>query len=323
MRAALITAHGRAPELGQRHAPAPEAGEVLVEVAATPLTPLDLLCATGTSYFGPRTLPYVPGVQGVGVARSGALEGSRVWFASSAGMVDGDGGFAELACVPERDVVLLPHGVDEGLAAALGLSAVAAWEMLFSRAGLQPGETVLVLGAGGAVGQVAVQAARLLGAARVVAAARSPQARETATRLGADEVVDLADDDEVAGLASRLSAALPDGADVVIDPLAGVAGSAGVRVLAEGGRLVNLGSSAAPTLEVDSATLRSRSASVLGYTNNALSTAAREVALTTVLQHAAAGRLTLEHDQVRPEELPEAWREVADGVRRRRVVVRW
>lgn len=323
MRAALITAHGRPPELGRRGEPSPGAGEVLVEVAATPLTPLDLLCATGTSYFGPRTLPYVPGVQGVGVARTGALQGARVWFASSAGMVDGDGGFAELACVPENDMVLLPDGVDEGLAAALGLSAVAAWEMLFSRAGLQPGETVLVLGAGGAVGQVAVQAARLLGAHRVVAAARSPQAREVAARLGADEVVSLADDDEVAGLASRLAAALPDGADVVIDPLAGVAGSAGVRVLAEGGRLVNLGSSAAPALEVDSATLRSRSASVLGYTNNALSPAAREAALTTVLQHAADGRLTIEHDQVAPEELPEAWREVADGVRRRRVVVRW
>lgn len=323
MRAALITAHGAPPELGRRGDPSPQAGEVLVEVAATPLTPLDLLCATGTSYFGPRTLPYVPGVQGVGVARTGPLKGSRVWFASSAGMVDGDGGFAELACAPEGDVVPLPGGVDEGLTAALGLSAVAAWEMLFSRAGLQPGETVLVLGAGGAVGQVAVQAARLLGADRVVAAARSPQACETAARLGADEVVGLADDDEVAALAARLGAALPDGADVVIDPLAGVAGSAGVRVLAEGGRLVNLGSSAAPALEVDSATLRSRSASVLGYTNNALSPAARAAALTTVLQHAAAGRLTLEHDQVTPEELPEAWREVADGVRRRRVVVRW
>ncbi len=323
MRAALITAHGEPPELGERDAPTPEAGEVLVEVTATPLTPLDVLCATGTSYFGARTLPYVPGVQGVGVARTGGLEGSRVWFASSAGMVDADGGFAELACAPEVDVVPLPDGVDESLAAALGLSAVAAWEMLFSRAGLQPGETVLVLGAGGVVGQVAVQAARLLGADRVVAAARSPEARETAAQLGADELVGLADDDDVTALAARLSAALPGGADVVIDPQAGVPGSAGVRVLADQGRLVNLGSSAAPALEVDSAALRSRSASVLGYTNNALSRAAREAALTTVLQHAAAGRLTLDYDQVTPEQLPAAWREVADGVRRRRVVVRW
>ncbi len=323
MRAALITAHGQPPELGERADPSPAVGEVLVEVAATPLTPLDLLCATGTSYFGPRTLPYVPGVQGVGVARSGELEGCRVWFATSAGMVDGDGGFAEWACAPQSDVVPLPDGLDEGLAAALGLSAVAAWEMLSSRARLQAGESVLVLGAGGVVGQVAVQAARLLGAGRVVAAARSPQAREAAARLGADAVVGLADDDDVAGLTTRFAAALPEGTDVVIDPLAGMAGSAGVRVLAEHGRLVNLGSSAAPALEVDSAALRSRSAAVLGYTNNALSPAAREAALTTVLQHAAAGRLALEHDQIAPEELPAAWQGVAAGVRRRRVVVRW
>ena len=150
--------------------------------------------------------------------------------------------------------------------AALGLSAVAAWEVLEGRAALQPGEQVLVLGAGGVVGQVAVQAARLLGAA--------PRRRGRPLGPGAGAGRGLR-----RGCRRRPSCRRgcrgrsPSGCarrarpvDVVVDPLAGVPGTAAALALAEGGRLVNLGSSAGPALVVDSATLRSRSASVLGYT---------------------------------------------------------
>ena len=104
MRAATITAHGRPPEVLDRPDPVPGDGELLVAVTAVPLTPLDLLCATGTSYFGPPALPYVPGVQAVGVVRRGPghLLGSRVWFPTVAGMAPGDGGLAELARRPCR-----------------------------------------------------------------------------------------------------------------------------------------------------------------------------------------------------------------------------
>jgi NADPH2:quinone reductase len=112
--------------------------------------------------------PYVPGVQGVGVT-----DGRPVWFATSAGMAPGDGSMAELAAVREQDVVVIPDGVDPVAMAELGLSAVAALQALTWRVELAAGETVLVLGAGGVVGQAAVQLARLHGAGRVVAAARS------------------------------------------------------------------------------------------------------------------------------------------------------
>ena len=282
--------------------PAPRAGEgeVLVAVTAVSITPLDLLCASGTSYFGAPALPYVPGVQGVGVVREGPerLAGRRVWFPSTAGMAPGDGGMAELAVARAEEVVVVDADVPDTLVAALGLSAVAAWEVLEGRARLREGETVLVLGAGGVVGQVAVQAARLLGASRVVAAARSERARAAAGQAGADAVVALGDDD-AARLTARLLEAAAGPVDVVVDPLAGVPATAAVSALAEHGRLVNLGSSAGPAVSVDSATLRSRSASVLGYTNNALTTQRRAEVLGTVLGHAAAGRLTVAHE-VRP-----------------------
>src|ERR1700759_3407000 len=152
MRAAEVRTPGEPPVAGERGIPSVGRDEVLVEVAAAPVTPLDLLCSCGTSYFGVPLTPYVPGVQGVG-----AVEGRPVWFATSAGMAPGDGSMAELAVVAPDDVVELPDGVDPVAMAALGLSAVAAHQALTWRGELEAGETVLVLGAGGVVGQAAVQ----------------------------------------------------------------------------------------------------------------------------------------------------------------------
>jgi NADPH:quinone reductase-like Zn-dependent oxidoreductase len=93
MRAAVLHRHGAPPEPGQHRAPQRAAGEALIRVTAAPINPLDLLCASGTSYFGPPALPYVPGTQGVGVvAESDTLPaGQRVWFSAAAGMRPGDG----------------------------------------------------------------------------------------------------------------------------------------------------------------------------------------------------------------------------------------
>jgi NADPH:quinone reductase-like Zn-dependent oxidoreductase len=323
MRAATITAHGQAPAPAELAEPAAGEGRLLVATTAVPITPLDVLCASGTSYFGPPELPYVPGVQGVGVVRSGPpqLVGRHVWFATTAGMAPGDGSMSELCAVDPADLVELPEGVDDAVAAALGLSAVAAWEMLEARARLQAGEQVLVLGAGGAVGQAAVQAARLLGARRVVAAARSEAGRDRAATSGADAVVPLPPDADEATLAGLLRAACDGPVDVVIDPLAGVPASAALSLLAAGGRLVNLGSSAGPALSVDSATLRSRSASVLGYTNNALTATRRAEVMATVLGHAAAGRMTARFQAVSLAEVADGWTQAAAGSPDGRVVV--
>ena len=323
MRAVTLTAHDRAPEVLDRDDPAPGPGRLLVAVTAVPITPLDLLCASGTSYFGAPALPYVPGVQAVGVVRAGAVElvGRRVWFPTTAGMAPGDGGLAELAVADAAEAVLVDADLPDTVVAALGLSAVAAWEVLDGRAAVRPGETVLVLGAGGVVGQVAVQAARLLGAGRVVAAARSARALERATERGADAVVELRADDDPATLAARLREACEGAAHVVVDPLAGIPGTAAALVLSEGGRLVNLGSTAGPALSVDSATLRSRTAAVLGYTNTSLTDERRRAVFGTVLDHAAQGRIEVDHDVVPLEGAPQAWEAVARGTASRRVVV--
>ncbi|HET6626580.1 MAG TPA: zinc-binding dehydrogenase [Nocardioidaceae bacterium] len=323
MRAALLTRHGEPPELADRPALQPVDGHALVRTTAAPITPLDILCATGTSYFGPPALPYAPGVQGVGVVEHSATlaTGTSVWFPTSAGMAPGDGSMAEQVLVADSDLVAAPAGVEDTLVAALGLSAVAAWMALTWRAELRPGEQVLVLGGGGVVGQVAVQAARLLGARRVVAACRSRTAQERARDRGADAVVELGDEDTADELVDRLAASCDGEVDVVIDPLCGLSATAALRLLAPRGRLVNLGSSAGATATFASADLRSKTAAVLGYTNNGVTSAQKAQALTEVLEHAAAGRLTVAHECVRFDQLPEAWARQAAGQADRRIVV--
>jgi NADPH:quinone reductase-like Zn-dependent oxidoreductase len=313
MNAAVLAAPGAAPGHGEHPDPLQDDGTVLVRVTAAPIVPLDLLAASGTSYFGVPAVPYVPGVQGVGVVERSAAHapGTRVWFATSAGMAPGDGSLAEFCAVAEDDVVPVTAAVPDTALAALGLSAVAAWVVLSARARVRAGEHVLVLGGGGAVGQAAVGAAKLLGAGRVVAVCRSEEAQERARRAGADEVVPLAGD--VHALAARIAAASRGAVDVVVDPVFGAAATAASRVLAEGGRLVNLGGASGDVAEFSSAVLRSRSLEILGYTNNALTPAERGAALTAVAGHAADGRLGVAHEVLPLAEVPTAWTRQAEG----------
>jgi NADPH:quinone reductase-like Zn-dependent oxidoreductase len=232
-------------------------------------------------------------------------------------MRPGDGSMAELCLVPDADVVALDEGVPDELAAALGLSGVAAWMALSWRARLQPGERVLVLGGGGAVGQSGIGAARALGASVVVAVARTSSV-DRARTAGADLVVPLGGD------ADALAAALTESGpfDVVLDPVWGHAATAASRVLAEGGRLVNLGGASGDVATLQSSVLRSRSASVLGYTNNALSAEQRATAISAVLEHAAAGRIRMSYDVLPLAEVERTWADQADGAPPARWVLR-
>ncbi|GLZ61438.1 MULTISPECIES: quinone oxidoreductase family protein [Micromonospora] len=318
IRAAVLTRCGAAPTLAERPTPVPADGEVAVTVEAVPITPLDLLCASGTSYFGPPTTPYVPGVQGVGRL----ADGTAVWFGTSAGMRPGvDGSMATTVVVPTADVVALPDGVPLSLLAALGLSAVAAQAALTDAGGLSVGDQVVVLGAGGVVGQAAVQLAVLGGARRVIAVARSAEARARAEEFGAAVALPLLPDDDVASMADRLRHAADGPVDLVLDPVFGVPAAAALRVLRPGGRLVNLGSAAGATAPIESAVLRSGALRIVGYTNNGLSTAARAAALTVVAAHAATGRLTVDHEIVPFDAVADAWARQDAGIAAGRIVL--
>ena len=321
MRAAVLGKHGEPPSPTEHPDPVPAEGQSVVRVTAAPVVPLDLLCASGTSYFGAPPVPYVPGVQGVGVVEHSSVvdPGTRVFFSTSAGMAAGDGSFAERCAVPDSDLIVLDTPVPDTVVAALGLSAVAAWMSLTWRARLLAGERVLVLGGGGAVGQAAIGAARVLEAGKITAVCRSEEARKRALAAGAHEVVALTSDVDV--LTARLADATGGAVDVVIDPVFGVAATAASRLLANGGRLVNLGGASGDEARFSSSVLRSRSASILGYTNNALTSEQRTLALTAVLPHAHTGRITVAHETVLLPDVAAAWRRQAAGQTSGRLVL--
>ncbi len=322
MPAAVITRHSVPPEYQQRPAPSRSAGQALVRVTAAPISPLDLLCASGRSYFGPPQLPYIPGVQGVGtvVEAETLAPGQRVWFSCDAGMKPGDGSMAAFCVVDEAAALPLPEGVPDDLVAALGLSAIAAWMALTWRGRLQPGEQVLVLGASGAVGQVAVQAARILGAGRVIAASRDQMGLARALTRGADATVDLTGDD-VDAIYRRIMAACEGPLHLVIDPVWGLPAEAAAHALGYEGRFVNIGAASGPTARFESATVRSRLHNILGYTNNALSPEQKSQALAEILTHAAAGRCTVDRETLPLARAGEAWELQAAFARRKLILI--
>ena len=142
MPSAVIRKHAFPPEPGLLPIPHREKGLALVRVTAAPISPLDLLCASGTSYFGPPRLPYIPGVQGIGIVMETdkLVPGQRIWFSCDAGMKPGDGSMAQYCVIDESSALELTYEVEDDLVAALGLSAIAAWMALTWRGQLQPGE---------------------------------------------------------------------------------------------------------------------------------------------------------------------------------------
>jgi NADPH:quinone reductase-like Zn-dependent oxidoreductase len=321
MLAALINGFGGLPEPADVTPPEREPGHALVRVSAAPINKLDLFIASGNFYGASPEPPYVPGVEGVGtvVEADGLDAGARVWFAFE--HYDAlRGSMGELCAVEEARTVVLEHDIDDVVAAALGLTGVAAWMSLSHRGRVGLGEQVLILGAAGAVGQIALQAARILGAGRVIGTSRSNEGRAIAEKLGADAVVDTSGDD-VDAVADRILRACDGPLTLVIDPTWGSLAEASVRALAPGGRLVNFGSSAGTLATFDSAIVRSKSLSVLGYTNLSLSFDEMRAAITALHGHAAQGRVELLAEKVELDDVSSAFERAGGSPHRKLVVV--
>jgi NADPH2:quinone reductase len=298
MRAAVIERYGDLPVL--REVPEPKAdGANLVEVIAAPLNPVDLSIASGKFYAGSPPTPYVPGGEGIGRVLQNGKAGPRVYFRAALP----NGSLAERA-VSKDQTVALPDSVPDGVAAALGTPGIAAYLALTRRAQLKAGETVLVLGASGVLGSIAVQVARLLGAGRIIAGARDDHGLARARELGADATVDLKQTD---GLTERIREASGGQLQVVIDPIWGVPGVAALEAVSPLGRFVQLGQSAGPEAVVKSSIVRGRYLSILGYGSFLVPWEEQAAAYRTLLGYSAAGELKVETEVLPLEAAPEAW----------------
>jgi NADPH:quinone reductase-like Zn-dependent oxidoreductase len=309
MRAAVLSDFSQAPRLGEFDEPAAKDSAVVVDVQVAGLNPVDLYTAAGELPDKPP-LPSVAGLEGIA-----GFQGRLVYFDSP---VRPFGSMAERALVDPSSLVDVPAGVEPELAVSFGIAGLAAWLALEWRARLQPGETVLVLGASGVVGQIAVQAARLLEAGRVVAAARDGESLQRAGEdYGADATVDLGDE---VGLTERFKDSAEGAVDVVIDPLWGPPAIAAIGALGEGGRLVQIGNSAGQTAEVPARLVRNSVRSILGHTNFAVPQEIKASAFVRMCEHAAGGRLKVPVQTVALEEVDQAWVRQKDGPHQKLVI---
>src|SRR5215471_14564259 len=184
MRAAVVHELGIAPRCDEFPAPVARDDEVIVQVHAASLKPVDRQLASGSHYATPRDVPFICGTDGVGHLS----DGQRVFFG---GCRPPYGAMAEQTVVPKAFVFSVPDDLNDELGAALPNPGVSAWLALTFRAKLAPGENVLILGATGVTGRLAVRIAKLLGAVRVVAAGRNQEVLSTLRKLGADATIGL------------------------------------------------------------------------------------------------------------------------------------
>jgi len=215
--------------------PEPGPGQAVVRVTAAAVNYPDALIVANR-YQVSVPVPFTPGseyaghVHAVGPRVSGVRVGDRV---TGGGMV---GAFAEQVLASADALTPIHDAVGDQAAAAFGVTYTTAYHALVSVAGVQPGEWVLVLGAGGGVGSAAVEIAHVLGA-RVLAAASSPEKLAVCQAMGADAVIDYTTED----LKEQTKAITGGGADVVIDPVGGTFSEPALRACAWGGRFVCVG----------------------------------------------------------------------------------
>jgi NADPH2:quinone reductase len=297
VRAAILTAYGQTPEIGDFDDPTPADGNTVVDVLAAGMNPVDVLKASGHFYGGNPPLPSVTGTEGIG-----RLDDGRVVYFDAP--VAPYGSFAQRALIDPGATYDVPDDLDPALAVVFGIAGLAGWLALEHRARVREGESVLVLGAGGVVGQVAVQAAKLLGAGRVVAAARSAERLDRAVQQGADATVQIGAVDD---LAEAFREAGGGGVDVVVDPVWGEPAVAALAAMNVRGRLVQLGQSAGAEATIASSLIRGKTLDVLGHTNFAVPTEVKKQAYETMAGHAAAGRMEVAVERVPLDALPDAW----------------
>ena len=311
MNAAVVNVLGQNPQYQSFADPVAEEGELLIKVRAAGLHPIVKARASGTHYSSDGIMPVVPGVDGVGTLE----DGRRVYFGATRPPF---GTMAERTISRPSMCIPLPDGIDDVQAAAIANPGMSAWVSMKERAHVAPGETVLVLGATGVAGQLAIQVARHLGAKRVIGAGRNVEALQAADL---DSIIALGQPEDAVRDAFAAEAA--QGIDVVIDYLWGRPTELLLEALAKGfkasstpsTRLVEVGASAGPTITLPGAILRSVDLTILGSGFGSAAMDKIFAAIPVLFSLAAEGKLKIDLEPVPLSDVEAAWSRVEKGRR--------
>lgn len=305
MYAGVLHHDGTAPAYETFPDPEPTGQEHLVRMRAASLKNIDRMMADGSHYDRGRTLPAVVGIDGVGVLD----DGTRVYCG---GCRPPFGTMAEMTVA--RLSVPVPDGIDDLTAAALPNPALSSWLALAWRARMRPSESVLILGATGVAGKLAVQIARHLGAGRIVGAGRNPDALAALPGMGADATVSL--DASDANLREAFIREGGDGYDIVLDYLWGhptevlLDALTGDDVMAaESGRtrIIEIGETAGPAIRLPAAALRSANIEISGSGGGSIPHQAIFETFPKLWDAAASGSIRIDCEAVPLRDIESAW----------------
>jgi NADPH:quinone reductase len=297
MKAALIAERGALPVIGDFPEPRPQPGEVLIDVDTAGLGGWDTL---GAYRLGVR---YPCVIRGEGVGRDS--EGRRVYFGERS--TAPFGAWAERTIVPAEEAWAVPDDVDDKTAITLGIAATGAIVPL-EQAKIQSGENVLILGATGTLGKIALQLARRFGAGYVVGASRSESALASLKTRGlADEVVRLGSDDDIAAL----KAASRGGFDVVLDLVCGQPLLSALKATRWGARIMTIGTGAGRQIQLDMADLLFRTLSVVGTGQRP--PADRQAIWRRLLNMDREQKFSIDYVDYTLDRAPEAWVSQLEG----------
>jgi NADPH:quinone reductase-like Zn-dependent oxidoreductase len=262
MKAAIVEATGKAPIYGDFEEPVAGDHEVLIDVTVAPLSQVTRARASGTHYSSPTAFPFVAGVDGVGRRH---IDGKRIYFLLPRAPF---GSMAERAVVREALCVPLPDAIDDVTAAAISIPAMSSWTSLKARARLAQGEVVLINGATGFSGGLAVQIARHLGARKIVVTGRNSKVLDALGTSGADAAISLMQDGDA--LEDTLRRHFRNGGiDIILDYLWGpsverILAAATKEKVQRPVRFVQIGSASAATITLSYAALRSVPLEMMG-----------------------------------------------------------
>ena len=310
MKAAIVTAAGNTPIYADFDTPTAKEGELLIRVRAAALSNFTKSRASGTHYSATGIFPAIAGTDGVGITP----DGHRVYFAMPEAPF---GSLAEFCPINARRCVPIPDTLDDITAAAIANPGMSAWGGLVERAHLFPGETVLINGAAGTAGRIAVQLARHLGAARIIATGRNATELESLKQLGADEIIPFALDPAhptgVADFEEALKQTFSTGIDVVLDYLWGQSALTILTALAKTiedhpVRFVHVGgASGEPTIELPGAALRSSAITLMGSGVGSLSRRGLIQSISSVFEAVAPAHLTIDTQVAPLSQVETAW----------------
>ena len=315
MHAAVVHAFDAPPRYTTFADPVAAEGEKLVTVSAAGLHPIVKALAKGTHYGSSGEPPFIAGIDGAGRLE----DGTRVYFGIARSPF---GTFAERSLAASWMCLPLPEAVDDVTAAGIANPAMSSWAALTARAKFVAGESVLILGATGVAGQLAVQVAKRLGARRIVAAGRNPQALQKLKSLGADAVISL--DQDQALLVSALRTEIAEaGVDVVLDYLWGQPAELLLQAISQKGlrkasariRFIQIGESAGKTISLPAATLRSSGLELLGSGFGSASLGQIRQALAEFFQVAAKEPFQFHSKAVPLHEVELLWDHAEEGTR--------